>query len=232
MSAPGSLKPLKLCVGILLLPCCVAITLAFLDQLGIMGRGGGLLRDWKFLCLALGFLIWLVVYLILPPPTRLYVFGHELTHAVWALMMGGKVRGIKVTDKGGHARVTKSNFLITLAPYFFPIYCLLVILLFWAGHLVFDWTRYFGFFYILIGVSYGFHLTFTVSTLSTRQSDVTQHGWLFAMTVIYWMNLLFLAVLFAAIATRGNVLQFLRLLWRYHCDVWVWLLRAFGLIAG
>src|SRR5436309_12431241 len=98
-------KLLKFLVGILLLPCCVAITITFLHQLDSLGRGGGLMRDWRFLCLALGFVFWLVIYLALPKPMRLYVLGHELTHALWGWLMGAKVSGLKVSAKGGHVKL-------------------------------------------------------------------------------------------------------------------------------
>jgi hypothetical protein len=226
------LKIVKLVVGILLLPCCVAITITFLHQLGSMARGGGLLRDWRFLCLALGFISWLVIYLVMPLPVRAYVLGHELTHAIWGWMMGAKVRGFKAGVAGGHVKLSKTNFLITLSPYFFPFYCILAIVLFLLGDLCLDWERYKPVLCLLIGLGWGFHLTFTVATLLRRQTDVAQNGWLFSMAVIYWMNFLVLGLLLATILLRGNVFAFLQLLWRDHAGVWTYLLRAVRLAFG
>ena len=232
MTRGHSLKFLKLLIGIALLPCCVAITITFLHQLGSMARGGGLLRDWRFLCLALGFVFWLVIFLVMPSPVRVYVFGHELTHALWGLLMGAKVRGLKAGSTGGQVTLSKTNFLITLSPYFFPFYCMLVIVLFLIGDLCFDWQRYKPVLCILIGLGWGFHLTFTVATLSQTQTDVTQNGWLFSLALIYWMNFLILSLLLATILLRGNVWAFLQLLWRDHVGVWTWLVRAVVALAG
>ena len=57
----------------------------------------------------------------------------ELTHALWTWLMGGKVNRFKVTSKGGHVIVSKTNFLIALAPYFFPVYAVLVVAVFVIG---------------------------------------------------------------------------------------------------
>ena len=56
----------------------------------------------------------------------LYVFGHELTHALWVWLMGGRVSRFRVGRDGGHIVTDKNNFWIALAPYFFPLYSLLV----------------------------------------------------------------------------------------------------------
>ena len=38
-----------------------------------------------------GVVLWLVTFFGLPRPLWLYVFGHELTHAIWVMIMGGRV---------------------------------------------------------------------------------------------------------------------------------------------
>ncbi len=84
---------------------------------------------------------WLTVFLLLPKPMLVYVFGHELTHAVWTWLCGGRVKRFKASASGGHVILTKSNFLIALAPYFFPLYAVLVILIFVVGHLIWNWQH-------------------------------------------------------------------------------------------
>jgi len=41
---------------------------------------------------------------------------------------------------GGHVVVSKTNFLITLAPYFFPLYVAVVVVVFMAGHWLWSWA--------------------------------------------------------------------------------------------
>jgi len=76
---------------------------------------------------------WLAIFLLLPKPMWVYVFGHELTHAIWTWLFGGRVKKFKASSQGGHVVVTRNNFIIALAPYFFPLYAVLVVLVFAAG---------------------------------------------------------------------------------------------------
>ena len=46
--------------------------------------------------------------------------------------------------------ITKNNFLITLAPYFFPLYVAAVVLFFTVGNWIWDWTPYLVWFHLLM----------------------------------------------------------------------------------
>ena len=71
--------------------------------------------------------------------------------------------GIKVSSRGGHVDVSKTNFAIALAPYFFPFYAVLVVLSFLGLRMVFEWKSLEVWFLILLGAAYAFHLTFVIS---------------------------------------------------------------------
>ena len=131
---------------------------------------------------------WCVVFFLLPKPMWIYVFGHELTHALWTWIFGGKVKRMKVTSSGGHVVVSKTNFLITLAPYFFPLYAMIVIAVFALGHWIWNWQKFFVYFHLLLGAAYAFHVTLTFHTLQARQSDVTSQGYLFSAVIIFLGN--------------------------------------------
>ena len=88
--------------------------------------------------------------------------------------------------------VSKNNFLISLAPYFFPVYAALIVAVFWAGNLVWNWGRLLVWFHLLLGAAYAFHATLTWHILKTDQSDITQHGYLFSAVVIFLGNILVL----------------------------------------
>ncbi|MBI3191531.1 MAG: hypothetical protein HYZ36_02620, partial [Pedosphaera parvula] len=118
----------------------------------------------------------------------LYVVGHEMTHALWTWLFGGRVKSLKATSKGGQVVVTRFNFLIVLAPYFFPFYVFVVVLFFVLGHVIWGWTRYLVWFHLLVGAAYAFHVTLTWHTLQTRQSDITQQGYLFSTVIIFLGN--------------------------------------------
>lgn len=136
----------------------------------------------------------LLVALLLPKPWRTYVAGHELTHATWAWLFGHKVKSIKVSAKGGHVVLSDTNSLVTLAPYFFPLYAVA-----WAGlaavtqrtwPAVGNWLLLpagFGFFY-------AFHVAMTLQVLRLRQPDIVSEGAIFSALVILVGNLVVLLV--------------------------------------
>ena len=129
---------------------------------------------------------WIVIFLLLPKPMWIYVFGHELTHALWTWLFGGEVKKMKITSAGGHVVISKTNFLIALAPYFFPLYVVLVIGGFALGRWLWDWPLVY--FHLLVGAAYAFHVTLTLHVLQTRQSDITGQGYLFSAVVIFLGN--------------------------------------------
>lgn len=144
-----------------------------------------------------------------------YVVGHELTHVLWTWLMGGRVKKFRASSKGGHVIVTKNNFVIALAPYFFPLYAFLVVLVFMAGQLFWDWRRYAVWFHLLLGASYGFHLTLTWHILKNTQSDITEHGYLFSAVIIFLGNVALLLLAIPLLAGQVDTLTALR--WWANC---------------
>lgn len=176
-------KWLKTIVALLLLPASAGAGLALLKVVRVCG---GAVDTW--VPMLAGAACWGAVFWLLPKPMWIYVVGHELTHAVWTWLFGGSVKRLKASSSGGHVVVTKNNFLIALAPYFFPIYVFLVVLLFGIGHLIWDWKSYLILFHFLVGAAYSFHVTLTAHILRTRQSDITSQGYLFSAVVIFLGN--------------------------------------------
>ena len=194
-------KWVKLILALLLLPLCIGAVSALVRVLRATGGA-----DHFWVAFAGGAACWLVVFLLLPKPMLLYVFGHELTHALWTWLFGGRVKKFKASASGGQVVVSKSNFLIVLAPYFFPLYAVLVVALFALGHLVFDWSRQVVWFHLLLGAAYSFHVTLTWHILQTRQSDITSQGWLFSAVVIFLGNIGVLLVALPVLTARVKLL--------------------------
>ena len=214
-------KWLKFILGLLLLPVCFGAASALSR---VISAAGNAQTFW--VALIGGAACWLTVFLLLPKPMLIYVFGHELTHAVWTWIFGGRVKKFKVGSKGGHVIITKSNFLIALAPYFFPLYAALVILVYVLGHLIWDWHRYVVWFHFLLGAAYAFHLTLTWYILQTRQSDITEQGYLFSATVIWIGNVLVLLIGIPLLTSRVRLLDALAWWMEGTAQVFHWLARA------
>jgi hypothetical protein len=176
-------KWIKFILAVLLLPVCAGAARAL--WLVLRASGG---VDTVWIPLLAGAACWVVIFLLLPKPMWIYVFGHELTHALWTWLFGGQVKKMKVTSSGGHVVISKTNFAIALAPYFFPLYVVLVVIVFALGNLVWNWHGYLVWFHLLVGAAYAFHVTLTFHTLKTRKSDITSQGYLFSMVVIFLGN--------------------------------------------
>ena len=174
---------MKFIVAVLLLPVCAGAARALWP---ILKAGQG--ADTVWVPLLAGAACWVVIFFLLPKPMWIYVFGHELTHALWTWLFGGQVKKMKVTSKGGHVVISKSNFLIALAPYFFPLYTVIVIGVFALGNLFWNWHGYLAWFHLLLGAAYAFHITLTIQVLHTQQTDITSQGYLFSGVVIFLGN--------------------------------------------
>jgi hypothetical protein len=182
------LRLLRLIAGVLLLPLCAAVTLALLDTLRSIPNTGVLLSAETRALLA-GFFLWLGMWFFLPQPFRAYVVAHELTHALWGALFGARVSDLRVSERGGSVRLSRSNLLVTLAPYFFPLYTVLVVLLRLVAGLFLDPIPYPLLWLFFVGLTWCFHITFTLQSLTTRQPDIQEYGRIFSYAVIYLFNL-------------------------------------------
>jgi hypothetical protein len=192
-------------IAVLLIPVCIGAASTLWQVLRNSGKA-----DAIWVATLSGAACWWVIYLLLPKPMWVYVFGHELTHALWTWLLGGKVKKFRASAKGGHVVVTKNNFIIALAPYFFPLYAVVVVLLFLAGDWIWDWRPYTVWFHLLVGASYGFHVTLTWHILKNRQSDITDQGYLFSSVIIYLGNIFILLLAIPLLTAQVNLATVLR----------------------
>ncbi len=172
-------------LALALLPICTGASIAALNCL----RGSVAAAEF-WIAFGGGTAAWIIVFLVLPKPVWLYVVGHELTHALWGLLFGARVKSLRATAKGGQVVLSHSNTLIALAPYFFPFYTALftgvalTVRWFWPAPWV-DPVFHFG-----LGATYGFHVTLTLWILRIRQTDITGEGYLLSAMVIWLGNVL------------------------------------------
>lgn len=194
---------LKFLIAVALLPLLAGEIWTLID-LAWHSAPAGQWRDSWFVSLAAGFAVWVLIFLLLPRTMWLYVLGHEFTHALAAMLAGGKVTAFHVSSKGGHVLTDKVNWWIALSPYFVPLYALI-----WMGlwvvvdfyHSLKPWqpVLFFG-----IGLFWAFHLTFTASMAHRKQTDLTSQGVFFSLVVILLINL-FSFLLLLSLLTHGGV---------------------------
>jgi len=183
---------LKFLAALLLIPACVGLTLGVQEhflaawpKVNLALYGPGALLKW-FLA---GAAVFTVLAILLWRPVTLYVFSHELVHALAAWLCLGKVSNLAASTNGGQVSTSKSNTFIRLAPYCVPLYALLT-----AGlYLALDaWWRplgaYLRWLACALGFFYAFHLGFTLWSLRRSQPDLKPDGWLFSLVLIYIGN--------------------------------------------
>jgi len=224
------LRLLKFLLALALIPACVGMTIGIHDhflaawpRLNLAVCGPGALLRW-FLLGAVGFA---VLAILLWRPVMLYVFGHELVHALATWLCLGKVTNLSASTTGGQVTTSKSNTFIRLAPYCVPLYALLVA----GAYLALDtWWRPLGAYLpclaAALGFFYAFHVGFTLWSLRRSQPDLKPDGWLFSLVLIYLGNAAVFVLLVGFLADghiRGAwlVLRDCAVLgWRHSADIY------------
>lgn len=197
-------KTFKIILGIALIPFCIGFTWQF----GATIFSITYKRDVPYYFIA-GGLTYLTAHILFKKPILTYVIGHELTHAFFTVLFGGKVKSFQASERGGRVTITKSNFVITLAPYFFPLYTFAALIIYWLT-IVADVRMAAGWLVFASGTTYSFHLILTFFFLQTDQNDIKEHGAIFSYPLIYLFNILFAALLiWLLLAENMNYPKFL-----------------------
>ena len=179
-------KALKTVIGILFLPLVISVSTAFYSQFGNF--------EVIFTTAQQYFLFGIIGYgliqLFLFKPVYIYVLGHEVVHVLATWLCLGKVTSFNVSSAGGSVSTSKSNFFISLSPYFVPIYSIIVVITYYIVNDIF----LFGFlaksyFMFVLGMTLAFHIVMTVDTLKTKQPDFLKAGHITSSVLIYVMNM-------------------------------------------
>ncbi len=108
---------------------------------------------------------------------RLYVWGHEVTHAIAAMMCGFRVHSMTVNEDNGNVKMDRVNAFVALAPYIIPFYALATGLVYVGLDFFTDVKPYRPAFVFAIGFFMAFHFVQTFQTLcETDQPDLQAAG--------------------------------------------------------
>lgn len=158
----------------------------------------------------------------------LYVLGHELTHAFFIYLCGGKISGFKVTSDGGYVVTNKSNILIALSPYFVPFWSIILLGLSAIIGLIWDIPYHNEAVYLMIGVTWTFHLAWTLWMIPRDQPDLKENGSFFSLTIIYLANVLLLSVLLSlapdGLSLKGYLYAWINLFTENLTAIKMWLM--------
>ena len=187
---------LKLLIALVLLPTAVltfAQTVRIL--LAVLGQ----------LSAAVSFIAGLVVYSGIHYGyynfSRPYVFAHEITHALAALLCGCRIKDVSIGQDSGYVKMDRCNAFVVLAPYFVPAYVIAAALVYVIADLFVDVSPYRQVFLFVIGFFMAFHFIQTFKTLfEADQPDLKLAGGkVFSVVMITLANLVVLAVVLKAL---------------------------------
>ncbi len=178
------MKYLRIVIGFLLVPLVISLgTELFNYSVELLSKVSVSTLPFWF-----GVLGYFVFQIIFDKPIKTYVFGHELTHLIFGLLAGAKVKGFKVSDSGGSVHLTKTGLIIALSPYFFPIYTIILAGVYWALSAFLDVSAFNPYFIFLAGFTISFHLYLTFYAISRGQSDLKQFGVFFSLVLVLMIN--------------------------------------------
>lgn len=118
------------------------------------------------------------------------IFEHEITHMLFALLTFHKPVSLEVhRNKGGSFGYQgEGNWLISLAPYFFPVFPFLIML---ASLLyIYMGQTIPNFLFVLFGLMTGYHICTTIVSIHPQQTDFKQAGFLFSILFLPTANLI------------------------------------------
>jgi len=189
----------RLLMAAILLPLCWVTTWTFLKRFSHATLEQGFWHSPQFWYFTVGVLLmlgWFWSKLAQPFFLYLYVFGHEVTHAAFVKCFGGRVLDMEWSSEGGYVTTDKTNWVISLSPYFVPFWSVIAVIVYVAASLFFEILPIGNLiFYGVIGATWGFHLAWTLWMIPRDQPDLRDNGTFLSLVLIYFGNLIVLITL-------------------------------------
>jgi hypothetical protein len=158
----------------------------------------------KYIPFWIGVLSYITFQIVLYKPMKTYIFSHEISHAIVGILSGAKIKKFNISESSGSVVLTKDNILITLAPYFFPIYTIITIIVYTCLGWFMDIKQLYGYYLFLVGFSVSFHIALTIYILSIEQPDLKVYGTFFSYVIILAINIVMFTLL-AALAFEDAI---------------------------
>jgi len=197
-------KILRILIGAVCLPLAVTVSKSFYGQLsGITLLD---LQDQRYFLW--GVACYIILHLFFFKPNYIYNLGHEVVHVLSTWLSFGKAKNLKVSEKGGSVQTTKSNFFISISPYFIPIYTVILCLAYFIVSRFGDVSGAVPYIIFFIGFTLTMHIVLTVDALKVSQPDLIKTGYLFSLSFIYVINIIVAAFVISLIFTGFSFVEF------------------------
>lgn len=209
-------------LGLALIPFCFITVITLVKESGEDRILETIWYSTELLCLVVGILSmlsWFMLGIANDWLLYLYVLGHELTHAMFILVCGGRVSAIHFSTDGGYVMTNKSNILIALSPYFVPFWSAVVISIHGFIGMIADIPRLGLLFTGLLGFTWTFHIVWTVWMIPKDQPDLKENGTFLSLMLIIFANLVLFSMMLCATSREVQLLSFLFEWWNTFLDL-------------
>ncbi len=152
-------------------------------------------KTWKYVAMGAGFIMFFVSRTMADSSikTSMQITAHELTHAFFAIITFHKVKHIRVAEDNSGGQMAfegEGNWLITIAPYFFPL------LAFGYAIAVTIYQSWFGINNSIalilsgfLGYFLAYHIDTVVSQIHEKQTDLPKVSYTFCFLFLPGANL-------------------------------------------
>jgi hypothetical protein len=142
-----------------------------------------------------GFVLFLLVFMFFGAPVKSYILEHELSHVLFALLSGIRVRRVSIKSSNAYVKTDRINMLIALAPYALPLYTVILVALHRLLRYVAESAVLESLFYFLYGTTLSFHFIATIHYIQLEQPDLRRYGYFTSLVFIATWSLLILTVI-------------------------------------
>ena len=156
--------------------------------------------------------------------SQIQTIAHELTHTLFAFLTLHFVKRVRLNPDGSGGSMAfagHGNWLITLAPYFFPLFASIYMLIMpW----LLETTDKYWLVYAVFGYFVAYYWETVLSQVHREQTDIIQEGFVFSGIIIVGLNLFVTGMLFAFNSQQWHgVSIYYKLLKRLNLEQWQWL---------
>jgi len=149
-----------------------------------------------------GVLAYLLMHFFVRKPERFYLWGHEFAHIVLAKIFFRKIHQFHISSRnGGKVVLDRTNVMIDLAPYIFPLYSVGIAVPATMFRDVSPWVA--DIYLVAASFLFTMHLLFSAEGFLTGQPDVRRSGRVFSAAVVLLFLLLWIPCLMAPGVSAG-----------------------------
>lgn len=156
-------------------------------------------EGWILLGGSIGYLL---AHVFLRKPERMYLWAHEFSHLIAAKLFFRKVHSFHITSRdGGKVVIDRTNVMIDLAPYAFPLYSLGATAAAALLKNVSPWVP--DLYLALASFLFTMHVLFSAEGFIKGQPDLKRSGRVFSAAVVLLILLLWIPCMLAPGAASG-----------------------------